>query len=502
MKTSLLLLALTALPLFSEPLFDVTRHPDPEGIDPQYGGLASLSDGRIAVTMHRGEVLIYNPTDESWSTFASGLHEPLGIVAEDDSTFVIMQRAELTRIKDLDKDGRADSYETVCDSFGMTGNYHEFAFGPARDAKGNYFIALNVASNGRGIRDEIRGEWSPIGKMNREEMATPAKEWADVKEDAGRMYSRTPYRGWVLEISPDGKTVTPFASGFRSPNGIGFDSEGNLLVSDNQGDWRGTSPLYTVTKGGHYGHPASLVWREDWDGRDPLDLSVEELDSMRTPASALFPQGNLANSPTQPIAIPASWGPYGGQTMIGEMNQPRLTRYLPDVVNGFRQGSLLPFMDTAELGNGNHRFTFDPEGTLWIGKTHLSWAGAEGLLSVKPHDVDSIHTLTSCKLAKSPDGDLETFSLTFSQELADDPEAPLIKRYRYHYHAAYGSPKVDEAEVPVRGLRLTPDRKTLILTLDVEAGFLHEIDLSDLVSAKGLTPEGTVTYYQAIEIPK
>ena len=85
-------------------------------------------------------------------------------------------------------------------------------------------------------------------------MKATGSDWQAIKKNAGRMYSRVPYRGWILKISPDG-TTTPFACGFRSPDGIGFDSEGNLLVTDNQGDWRGTSPLYTVKKDHFYGTP-------------------------------------------------------------------------------------------------------------------------------------------------------------------------------------------------------------------------------------------------------
>ena len=61
-----------------------------------------------------------------------------------------------------------------------------------------------------------------------------------------------------------------------------------------------------------------------------------------------MPQGELANSPTQPIAIPESWGPYGGQVLFGDMNQPRLLRFLADEVNGFPQGALLPFVEQPE----------------------------------------------------------------------------------------------------------------------------------------------------------
>jgi glucose/arabinose dehydrogenase len=95
------------------------------------------------------------------------------------------------------------------------------------------------------MREEIRGEFSEIGKVNREQMSTRAG-WGKNKGPAGRMYSRVPWRGWVLKISPDGSQMEPFASGLRSPNGIGFDAKGRLLVTDNQGDWRPTSPLYEI----------------------------------------------------------------------------------------------------------------------------------------------------------------------------------------------------------------------------------------------------------------
>ena len=100
-------------------------------------------------------------------------------------------------------------------------------------------------------------------------------------------------------------------------------------VTDNEGDWRGTSPLHVVKKGGFHGHPASLVWQEGWNKGDPRKLPVTELDELRTKEAGRFPQGDLANSPTQPAIFPASWGPYAGQVVFGEMNQNRMVRYLP-----------------------------------------------------------------------------------------------------------------------------------------------------------------------------
>ena len=105
----------------------------PPGLDPQVGGLDFTPNGKLAACFHRGEVYTYDPKSGNWTLFAEGLQEPLGLVAVSDYEFVVMQRSELTRLQDLDRDGLADSYLTLWDGFGLTGNYHEFAFGPVRD---------------------------------------------------------------------------------------------------------------------------------------------------------------------------------------------------------------------------------------------------------------------------------------------------------------------------------------------------------------------------------
>ncbi len=439
--------------------FTIDPIPNPAGIDPQVGALGTLADGKIVAAFHRGEVMIYDPAAKSWSLFATGLQEPLGILPEPNGAILVMQRAELTRLIDTDKDGKADRYETVYDGFGMTGNYHEFAYGPVRDGEGNLFIALGLASNGAQIRPELRGKFSEIGELNRDQMTSGAN-WKKDKEKSGRMYSRVPYRGWVMKISPDGKKAEPWASGFRSPNGIGFDASGRLLVTDNQGDWRPTSPLYEIKKGGFYGQPASLVWQAGWDGRDPVKLPVSELDQMQTPAAGYFPQGELANSPTQPIVIPTGAFPknFDQQTLIGEMNQPTLVRVLEDNVDGTFQTALVPFLDQSPLGIGSHRLTFTPDGSLYIGKTALSWAGGSGITRIKWNgkpffSIERIKAL--------PTG----FEIGFTEPL--DPQsvaAIAIKRNTYKYHANYGSPKIDETDVAVTASSLSTDGKTLTLT--------------------------------------
>ena len=129
----------------------------PEGLTAEVGGLDFLDDGRLVACFHRGEVMIYDPKTQDWKLFAQGLHDPLGLKVERDNEILVMQQPELTRVKDTDGDGVADLYESVTHEFGISGNYHEFNYGPVKDSAGNLFIALNTGSSGDGIRPKVRG---------------------------------------------------------------------------------------------------------------------------------------------------------------------------------------------------------------------------------------------------------------------------------------------------------------------------------------------------------
>ena len=94
----------------------------PEGLTSETGAVEFLPDGRLVACFTRGEVMTYNPSTKQWKLFAEGLHDPLGILVISNSELLIIQRPELTRIKDTDGDGQADLYEKVTDDFGISGN--------------------------------------------------------------------------------------------------------------------------------------------------------------------------------------------------------------------------------------------------------------------------------------------------------------------------------------------------------------------------------------------
>ena len=168
----------------------------------EVGGLAFRPDGKLYVATRRGDVwLVTNPTAEDvdqirWQRFATGLHEPLGLLAQGDHDLFVVQRPEMSLLRDTNGDDVADEYQTVCDRFGVSGNYHEFAYGPVRDASGDFFMTLNL------------GFSPPL--------------------------SEVPYRGCCIKIGRDGST-TPWAFGLRSPNGINFDPAGRLVLHGQPG---------------------------------------------------------------------------------------------------------------------------------------------------------------------------------------------------------------------------------------------------------------------------
>ena len=470
--------------------YEIETIPLPIGLDPQVGGLSVSPTGTLFACFHRGEVFTYNAEHKHWHQFAFGLHEPLGIIAVSDREILVMQRPELTRLIDSDGDGAADVFETVTDDFGISGNYHEFAFGPVKDKDGDLFIGLNVASNGDTILPEIRGEFRHFNV----EQKDMTRDWKTTKEKVGRMYSVVPYRGWIMKI--DGKTgaVSPWACGLRSPNSLGFDADGNLFVCDNQGDWLGSSKLFTIEKDKFYGHPASLVWRKDWTLGHPLNVPIAEIDKLRTRETMFFPQSIMANSPTQPLldTTNGKFGPYANQLFVGEMNISRLLRLLPENVAGSWQGACLPFMDKNGLTNGNNRLAFDPkDGSLYIGHTHLSWAGGEGIQRLRwkgtmPMDIHGM-TLTN-----------KGFDIRFTKPLAAATTATSFdfKRYFYEYHEAYGSDRDDIAKINVSTSTLSADKTTISLTLDdLKPGYVYELNLKDVKAADGSEVINTLVCY-------
>jgi hypothetical protein len=296
-----------------------------------------------------------------------------------------------------------------------------------------------------------------------------------------------------MKVTPKGELI-PYAPGFRSPNGLGFDAEGRLLVPDNQGDWLGTSPIYDVEQGNFYGHPASLAWREG-ENRETNKIPIPELEKMRTRGAILFPESILANSPTQPLldSTGGKFGPFAGQMLMADYSHPYVMRLMMEKVDGQLQGAASPFLERTGMTGGMNRLAFSPDGSLWIGHTSHGWGGSPGISHVTwtgktPLDIKEMHVTKN------------GFNLVFTKPLREAeailPSTYKIKRYRYDYGPAYGSPVRNLEEVPVMSATLAPDRKSVSLDLgDLVAWRIYEMHIDGLRTNEGELLLNTAYFY-------
>jgi len=457
--------------------YRVENVPTPKGLAPEVGAITFAPDGRLAVAMRRGTIQLFDPATSRWSKFAEGFQSPMGILSGKPGEFFVVHLPELTRVADTNGDGEADVYETIADTWGMSGNYHEFIYGPVRDKDGNLYVSLGCASGGAEPRAPVRGELTKRGR-------TAVEQKPGIVGNVGH-YSPVPYRGCVLKIDPAGK-MEPVSFGLRQPNGLVISPEGDMFVTDNQGDWVGTSPLHHVTKGAFHGHPASLNWDPAFEGRDPVEATVEELSRRRKMPAIQFPQNDLAGSITQPLydLTAGKFGPYAGQMFVGEWTYPRILRADLEKVGGEWQGASFLFLEGNGLRTGNNRIAFSPDGrSLYVCQTSRIWGSGEGLQRIVWQGETPMDIL---KMRLTKTGFDLTFTKPVDAKTAESPDTYSINRYYYLYHGQYGSPKTEETPVKVTSATVSPDRMRVSLAVDkLMPGRIYELRPGRIAAADG-----------------
>jgi len=438
--------------------YRVENIPLPRQLAPEVASITFGLDGQLAAAFRRGSIYLMDPKTQRWKKFAEGFQTPLGIIPGDKrGEYFVTHLPELTRVADTDGDGLADVYETICDKWGMSGNYHEFIGGPVRDKQGNFYVSLGLASNGADPRPPVRGEMTAKGRR----AANPKEGQVN---QVGH-YSPVFLRGCSVKITPVGE-MSLLSCGFRQPNGLGFDGAGELFSADNQGDWVGTSPLHHVTPGAFHGHPASLNWFPAFGGRDPVEAPVEELDKLRKPPAILFPQNDMGGSVAQPLldATKGAFGPYTGQMMVAEWTYPRILRADLEKVGGEYQGAAFILVEGNGLRAGNNRIAFAPDGkSLYTAQTSRIWGTSEGLQRIvftgKP-PMDILH------MRLTQDGFELEFTKPVDAAAASDASNWAMTQYYYKYHSTYGSPKTDVTPVAVTSAVVSSAGRKVRLVVD------------------------------------
>ena len=147
------------------------------------------------------------------------------------------------------------------------------------------------------------------------------------------------YSGAFLKWDMTGR-LDKFAGGWRSPNGCGISTKGDMMVTDNQGSWLPSSTINHVKQGRFYGH-RQTGFPPNWAESLPYDPPLAWLD-----------HGTVRSSPGAPIYVDK--GRYAGDWILGDTNGPGLQRISIDEVGGRQQGCIFWF----SKGTGNDTATW------------------------------------------------------------------------------------------------------------------------------------------------
>ncbi|MEL6635601.1 MAG: family 16 glycoside hydrolase, partial [Bacteroidota bacterium] len=404
------------------PSYDLSQA-RPDIFTPKVGGIDFLSDGRMVVSTWdaAGSVFIVdgvqggNPAQITVKTIAKGCAEPLGLKVVDDEIYVL-QKQELTKLIDHDGDEIIDEYQTVCNAWRVSANFHEFAFGLAYQ-NGYFYATLATA----------------------------------IEPGGASTSPQIPDRGKVVKISRTDGSHEFLAHGLRTPNGIGIGVDDELFVADNQGDWLPACKIVHVQRGAWYGSHSV----------DPVGTaSLEE-----TRPVVWLPQDEIGNSPSTPLAI--NDGPYRGQMIHGEVTHGGVKRVFVEKVKGQYQGAVFRFIQGLEAGV--NRICWGPDGALYTGgigssgnwgHTGKLWYGLQRL------QFNGESTFEMLAVRAKSDG----IEIEFTEPLRPgegwSAADYLVKQWYYQPTKEYGGPKLDETILPARSVSVSEDRKRVFLALD------------------------------------
>jgi type 1 glutamine amidotransferase len=427
----------------------------PRGFEPKVGALCWLPDGRLGVATfdpRNNGVRLEAPNGSLWALsnldsgdpeaiqvelVAEGLYHPLGLLSIDGAVYVA-ERDQITRLSDLDGDGRFEQSEPFARGW-TSDNYHHFTFGLERRGQQLFTtLSTSIGVEGETLSGTVRGINGP--------------------NPAGR--------GNLLAIdltpglSPE-KRVRPICGGFRTPNGLLLLPDGSALVADNQGAWKPASRIDHARPGHFFGHyNETRVATEQYpNGGHPADFAAQPESN---PAIWL-PQGEVANSPTGMVALPA--GPFAGQFLFGELKLGGIRRGFVEEVEGQLQGGALRFAQGFE--GGVNRLLWAPDGSLILGMTgesaSWSWRGTTfGLQRLVPTGGGAfeIHSVSA-----TPQG----FRLRFTERVSPAALSELAnytaRSWRYRASPEYGGEKLDERDLTIRAATPEADGFSVELTV-------------------------------------
>jgi len=348
----------------------------------------------------------------TWTRFATGLFQPLGLKVVNNRGYVI-GRDQITRLHDFNGDGEADYYENFNNDVFATGGGHSFNTNLETDSKGNFFFTKCAEGN--------------------------------------------PHGGTVLRVTADGSKLDVYATGFRNPNGMGVSPHDVVTVGDQQGGWVPETRVDATRKGGFYGYI-------------PMHHRNEKPQKYDAPFA--FVPRVMDNSAGGQLWVPTGhWGLLAGRMVHLSYGRCTAMIAIPDRSNK-TQGAMINL--PGRYLSGAMRGRFNPhDGHMYV--TGLrGWqtsAVHDGCFQRLRLIAGPLRHPTN--YATAP-GQIEiTFDTPLDRELAEDPESYSLEQWNYLWNSQYGSkdwsirdPKKNGRDtVAIKAAKLRKDNLTVVLSV-------------------------------------
>lgn len=398
--------------------------PNPWKRNVRLADLSFLNDqGEAAGVTFDGDVWLISGLkgdlqDVTWKRFASGLHEPMSIVARNGELFVF-DRSGIWRLVDSNGDRECDRYEMFCNLFAQTAETREFPNSMKLGPDG----ALYLSKGGQ--------EGTTRGKHN----------------------------GTVIRVAADGKSMEVIGYGLRQPF-IGVNPQTGLVTaSDQQGNYVPSTPLHIIEHHHFYGHLPTVAPKEEYP-----ETITEPLTWIPHPVN---PSGV-----TQTWLLGAKMGPVNDELIHIGYNRPELFRVLmkKQPPSGLSRPQAAVVSWSRDFDFPTLNAVINPaDGQLYIagfqvwgtvapklsGLARMRWTGKPRVLLKEVTPTDK--------------GVLLRFNEKLDPKLAADPASYSAERWNYRRTPEYGSP------------HLKPDGSTGQEFMTASSAYLSQDGLSVLV---------------------
>lgn len=392
-----------------------------------------FKNNRAALVTFEGDVWIVDGIDQNlenleWRRFASGLYEPQSIEVVDGDIYVFGKEG-ITHLNDLNDDGSADYYENFSSLMEQSIETREWASDMVVAPDGSFYV-------------------SKFGALDM------GPETSSPKTIIG-FRAGSHYGGSIAKISPDGRHIEHYATGFRGPY-LGMNPEtGVLTASDQQGHYMPSTPILMVNKGDYYGVPATAH-------RDPLP----EI----TPPLTWIPHSVDRSGTGQTWVTSDKMGPLSGQLVHMSYGRPGLFKVLIDSTSDAVQGgvSVIPGNYPAPTMKG----VISPkDGQLYVGGFSLWGSNSDVISSFIRLRYTGSESLLPEDFSVREGGVVLRFGTELDEETATNPASYRVKRWNYQRSEEYGSGhyKLDgspgEELMPVFSAHLSDDKRAVFIAI-------------------------------------